>query len=310
MAQARAILITGATGKQGGSLVDALLKRNTSFEILALTRDTQSTSSQKLLQKSPKIKLVSGNLDTVDDVFRNAKAATKAQIWGVFSVQSRDDLKALGKNEEKQGISLVDASLKNGVRHFVYSSADRGGTAKSDTDPTNVPHFVTKFNIEQHLFAKAKGSDMSYTVLRPVAFFENLVPGFFGKVFTTSWAMRLRASQKLQLVATSDIGFFAAESFSKHEEAGFRNKSVSLAGDELTFEEFKEVFERKTGETLPTTYQFLTSVILWLLKELGYMFTWFQEVGFGADIQGLKKVNPGMKDFKTWLETESSWKSR
>ncbi|KAJ4363152.1 hypothetical protein N0V83_010272 [Neocucurbitaria cava] len=302
MAAARAILVTGATGKQGGSLVDALLKRNTSFEILALTRDAQSTSSQKLLKKSPsKIKLVTGNLDAVDDVFRKAKEATKAPIWGVFS--------AVGKNEEKQGIALVDASLKNGVQHFVYSSADRGGT-KSDTDPTNVPHFITKFNIEQHLFAKAKGSNMTWTVLRPVAFFDNLTPGFFGKVFSTSFVMNLRESQKLQMIATSDIGFFAAESFWNPQSERYRNKSMALGGDELTFGEFKKVFEQTTGETLPTTYRFLNGILLWMVKDLGHMFTWFREVGFGADMQGLKKVNPGMKDFKTWLETESAWKSR
>jgi hypothetical protein len=52
---------------------------------------------------------------------------------------------------------------------------------------------------------------MDWTVLRPVAFFENLVPGFLGKVFSTSWQMTLKKNQTLQLIATSDIGFFAAE---------------------------------------------------------------------------------------------------
>lgn len=219
------------------------------------------------------------------------------------------EYKALSKNEEAQGKSLVDASLNNGVRHFVFTSADRGG-AKSDNDPTNVPHFITKHNIEQHLFAKAKSSNMNWTVLRPVAFCENLAPGFFGKVFTTSWAMRLKKTQKLQLVATSDIGYFAADSFLNPESDQYKNKSISLAGDELTFDQFKEIFEQKTHETLPTTYRFLTGMILSSVKELGYMFKWFHDVGFGADIQSLKQVNPSMKDFKTWLETESSWKSR
>ena len=58
----RAILVTGATGKQGGAVINALLKENAPFEILALTRDAQSSSSQKLLQKSSQIKLITGNL--------------------------------------------------------------------------------------------------------------------------------------------------------------------------------------------------------------------------------------------------------
>ncbi|KAF1843438.1 NAD(P)-binding protein [Cucurbitaria berberidis CBS 394.84] len=300
----RAVLITGATGKQGGSVIDAFLKTNAPFEILALTRDARSKSSQKLLQKSPNIKLVTGNLDAIEDIFIKAKEVTNAQIWGVFSVQALT-------NEENQGKSLVDASLKHGVRHFVYSSVDRGG-ANSDNDPTYIPHFITKYNIEKHLFAKAKGSNMSWTVLRPVGFMDNLVPGFLGKVSNTSWEMKLKKTQKLQVIAASDIGFFAADSFLKPESDQYRNKSISLAGDELTFDEFKNIFGQTTHETLPTTYWFLTTIVHWLVKEprLGQMYNWFRDVGFGADIQSLKKVHPDLKDTKAWLETDSAWKSR
>ena len=84
---AKALLITGATGKQGGSVIDAILKANTDFEILALTRNAQSASAQKLQAKSPKVKLITGDLDAIDDVFQKAKQATKLPIWGVFSVQ-------------------------------------------------------------------------------------------------------------------------------------------------------------------------------------------------------------------------------
>jgi nucleoside-diphosphate-sugar epimerase len=85
----RALLITGATGKQGGAVVNALLKSNTPFEILAVTRNAQSASAQKLLRKSPNVKLVTGDFNAIDDIFRQAKAATSIPIWGVFSVQVR-----------------------------------------------------------------------------------------------------------------------------------------------------------------------------------------------------------------------------
>lgn len=83
----RSLLITGATGKQSGSVVNVLLKANTNFEILALTRNAKSGSVQKLLAKSPKIKLVAGGLDAVEDIFRKAKEVSTAPIWGVYSVQ-------------------------------------------------------------------------------------------------------------------------------------------------------------------------------------------------------------------------------
>ncbi|KAL1604746.1 hypothetical protein SLS60_004286 [Paraconiothyrium brasiliense] len=304
----RAVLITGATGKQGGSVVNALLKANSDLQILALTRNAQSSAAQRLAQKSPQIKLITGNLDEIEEAFKTARAATQLPIWGVFSVQWQVPMGG-GQNaqsEERQGKALIDVSLRNGVKHFVYSSVDRGGS-RSDRDPTNIPHFISKHNIEQHLFSKAEGSSMDYTVLRPVAFFENLMPNFIGKVFSTSWEATLRKDQKLQLIATSDIGFFAAEAFLKPEE--YKQKRLSIAGDELTYDEFKGIFEQKTGQKLPTTYRFISAAINAMVKEMGYMFKWFRDVGYGADIPSLKRLNPELKDFKTWLDTESSWKT-
>jgi hypothetical protein len=194
----------------------------------------------------------------------------------------------LGSNEENHGKALVDAALKNNVSHFVYTSVDRG--PHSDNTPTNVPHFITKHN---------------------VAFFDNLMPNFFGKVFTTSWLMRLgESAKKLQLIATSDIGGFAAQAFIKADDEEYKNKSISLAGDELTFSEMKAIFEKKTGEPLPSTYAWIAGLIQWLAKDFGYMMKWMRTDGFGVNVAGMRKSNPEMKDFETWLDTESAWKKR
>lgn len=82
----RAILVTGATGKQGGAVVNALLKCGADFRILALTRDPASPSAQRLAAKSKNISLVQGNLNEPDAIFPNAKKV-EPSIWGVFSVQ-------------------------------------------------------------------------------------------------------------------------------------------------------------------------------------------------------------------------------
>ncbi|EXJ95693.1 hypothetical protein A1O1_00816 [Capronia coronata CBS 617.96] len=319
----RAILITGATGKQGGAVVNALVAAKADFQILALTRDTQSPSAQRLAQKSPKIKLVTGNLDLPDEIFSNAKEATSAPVWGVFSVQIAIGGKAK-LTEEEQGKALIDAALANNVEHFVYSSVDRGDSQVSNTNPTNIPHFISKHNIEQHLFKTTrerqhqagqqqqqqqnnKHTLMRYTVLRPVAFLDNLIPGFFGKVFSTSYQIALR-EKPLQLIAASDIGVVGAQAFLRPDE--FSGKSISLAGDELTFQQFREIFEERTGQTLPTTYGFVARMIMWMSKEFGSMFQWFYDEGFGADIEECRKINPGMKDFATWLDKESQFETR
>jgi uncharacterized protein YbjT (DUF2867 family) len=88
----RTILVTGATGNQGGAVVNALLAANADFNILALTRDANSSSSQKLKAKSPAISIVQGDLNDTENVFKTAKAASNQPIWGVFSVQVRTSI--------------------------------------------------------------------------------------------------------------------------------------------------------------------------------------------------------------------------
>ncbi|KAL4875355.1 hypothetical protein BJY04DRAFT_232712 [Aspergillus karnatakaensis] len=300
----RTILATGATGKQGGSVIMNLIEQDVDTEILAVTRDVNSASAQKLAEKSPKIKLLQGNLDQPNEIFENAKKVTSQPIWGVYSVQianfgGKSDI------EERQGKGLVDAALKNKVKHIVYSSVDRGGDASLE-NPTAVPHFLSKHNIELYLIEKTKGTDTTWTILRPVAFLDgSFVQGFAGKIFNTVWKIALE-KKPLQVVAVSDIGFFGAQAFLKPVE--YKGRGISVAGDELTYHELANVFKSSTGKDLPTTFEVFARLFMWFLSEFGDMFRWFREDGYKVDIQAAKKIHPGLKDFRTWLETESDWR--
>ncbi len=85
----RAILVTGATGKQGGALIKTLLANKAGFPILAVTRDPNSPSAQRLAAKSSSITLVKGDLNDTETLFKAAEEASTNPIWGVFSVQVR-----------------------------------------------------------------------------------------------------------------------------------------------------------------------------------------------------------------------------
>lgn len=148
---------------------------------------------------------------------------------------------------------------------------------------------------------------MDWTILRPTAFYENLAPGFFGKAFATCYKMSLKG-RPLQLVGVSDIGSVAAEVFLNSET--YKGRAISLAGDELTFDQFASVFKEKTRQKLPMTAKTLCFCLLAMMKDMGYMFKWFHDEGYGADVEEVKKIHPGLKDFGTWLETESEFEKR
>jgi uncharacterized protein YbjT (DUF2867 family) len=298
----RALLITGATGKQGGAVIDALLARQPSdFLLLAATRNAQSASAKRLAAKSDRIKLVQGDLDATPALFASAKAAAgSVPLWGVYSVQALQGSKKM-EDEKRQGKALVDESIKAGVKHFVYSSVERGGDERSWSNPTPIPHFITKHQIEHHLrdsTADGKG-DMGWTILRPVIFMENLQPGFFGKVFLTMLRDTMK-DKPLQWIATRDIGYFAAEAF--HDPSTWDRRAVGLAGDEITFAQLSGAFEKATGDPAGTTFRLLGTALKRGVAEVGVMVDWFKNDGYKANISEVRKIHPEVTRMEDWLK--------
>ena len=298
------ILITGATGKQGGAVLSALLTKplQSPFQLIALTRNAQSTRAKNLAGLS-NVRVIQGDMDDISAVF----AQIKEPIHGVFSVQT--PLKPV--KEEQQGKDLIDAAVAAGVKHFVYTSCDRGGLEKSDRDPTPIAHFASKYHIEKHLTQSSeKHPSMKYTIIRPVAFMDNITPDFFGRVFKTIWNFNgMGESGKLQFVSSKSIGLLGAEIFRHPEE--FAGQRISLATDELTPNEADAIFDRLVGGKLPQSYDFLGKAIKRLAYEqLGKMVDWFKSDGFGADPQKYVSQVDGMENFETWLKKSSAWKDR
>lgn len=128
---------------------------------------------------------------------------------------------------------------------------------------------------------------------------------FLGKGFAAMY--RQLGSTPLQLVASSDIGFWGAKAFLDADGWG-RNSAVSIAGDELTYDQFAAVFQEKVGRPIPVTYGFVASGIKMASHEMGSMFKWFEDVGWDVDVQALRRENKGLMDFGTWLERESQFK--
>ncbi|KAH6876371.1 hypothetical protein B0T10DRAFT_497902 [Thelonectria olida] len=291
MASPKTLLITGATGKQGGAVIDNILASSqaSSFTIVAVTRDITSSRAQKLARLS-NVSIVQGDMSNPEAIFNQI-----GPVWGVYSVQINSD------SEEQQGKAMVDAAVLNGARHFVYSSGDRGGPELSPKNPTFVKNFAAKYNIEKHLEHRARRSpqNMTYTILRPVTFFDNLTTDVHGKGFARMWEQM--GSKTLQMVSTKDIGWFAAQSFLEPEK--HQNDALTLVGDELTQPEAGAIFKEVTGHSMALAPCPIANAVKFVLKgSVGDMFKWFEKEGYGGDVQECRSANPNMQDFRAWIE--------
>jgi uncharacterized protein YbjT (DUF2867 family) len=206
----------------------------------------------------------------------------------------------------KQARKFIDECIHHKVRFFVYGSVDRGGD-QSFNNRTPVPHFASKYDIEHYLVEKAPLANMDWTFLRPTGFMDNYKPGFQAKIFLTCWKIAIK-DKPLQLIAASDIGYFAAQAFMAPER--YKGQAISLAGDELTFNQASKIFEKTTGQGIPLTFEIFASLVLFFLKGIGLMFKWMQDEGFNANVQELRSSHPHLVKFETYLETQSGYVSR
>ncbi|KAK6073675.1 nucleoside-diphosphate-sugar epimerase family protein [Seiridium cupressi] len=305
----KVLLITGATGKQGGAVIDALLKLSSSkFTILAVTRNATGGGAKKLAQKSPSIKIVQGDLDDCPALFDEAQRVESTPIWGVYSVQISMGKGVTMDSEVAQGKALIDESMKRGVRHFVYSSVERGGDEHSWSNPTPIPHFQSKYHIENYLrdvTSKSQGGQqMSWTILRPVAFMDNLAPGMPTKVFLAAMNNWLQG-KSTQWIACKDIGVFAAKAFDNPED--WSKRAVGLAGDELTVDQMNSAFEKATGSPVPMAFWFLGSFLTYMVTELRLMIGWFADEGYKASIKQRQADYPQLLTLEQWLKEESDF---
>lgn len=294
-------------------MLKALLRQGPTtpaFTLLAVTRNPSSPQAQALLSQSPAIKLIQGDLDDIDTLWSNASSAVSPhQIWGVYSVQVSEGPGATPEREITQGRGLIDKSIEEGVEMFMYSGVDRGGDEESWKNQTPVPHFQTKWLIENHLrdvtAPGTQGEGMMWTILRPVAFMDNLEPGFKTKVFMTAMKTYLGTEKTMQWVAVEDVGVFAAKAFFQPRE--WNRRAVSIAGDELNLAGMEEAFEKGAGIPYPSTFWVFGAALTTLVKELGLMIGWFSSQGYKADLEQRRLEHPDLLTLEKWLQTRSSF---
>jgi uncharacterized protein YbjT (DUF2867 family) len=128
MTTEKTVLITGATGKQGGATARALAGKG--FNIRAMTRKPDGDAA-KAVAEATGAELVRGDLNDEASLKNALKGA-----WGVFAVQNTWEAGIAG--EEEQGKRIARLAREAGVQHYVYTSV---GSADRKT---GIPHFDNK----------------------------------------------------------------------------------------------------------------------------------------------------------------------
>jgi uncharacterized protein YbjT (DUF2867 family) len=286
MSDSLSVLVSGATGQQGGALARVLLKKGHS--VRAFVRSPDSPEAKELERSGAE--LAKGDFE---DHFLMSEAARGMDA--VFVVAT--PFEAGTEAETRHGIAAADAAKTAGVEHLVYSSV-----ADADKD-TGIPHFDSKREVEEHI----EGLGIPYTIVAPVYFMDNLLaPWTLPQLKEGRFPMALPASRPLQQIALSDIAAFTGLVLENREE--FIGRRVDIASDELSGEEVTEVLTRVTGHEIHYVALPLEQVRQAMGEDGARMFEWFDRVGYSADIEALRREHPevGWHTFEEWAK-EQDW---
>ncbi|KAJ8096554.1 hscarg protein [Lipomyces tetrasporus] len=236
------IVIIGATGAQGGSVLLAL-QATGQFSLRAVTRNLQGEAAQALARSG--IEVVEGDATDAQSMERAFAGA-----WGAFLVTSFwDPAAGLAHDTDLvQGKIMVDAAVAAGVNFVVWSSlhdieAISGGKLE-------VPHNTFKNKVEQYIKSVCLDAAFVYAgfyatnwINIPLAGPQREKDGSI--VIHTP----IRADVALPVIdLDADFGKFVAPAFL--DPAKFHYKKVLTAAEYVTVGQMAAAYTDLTGENI------------------------------------------------------------
>ena len=220
----KTILVTGATGRQGGAVARHLLEDG--WHVRGLTRHEGSAAAHQLAEKG--LDVMHGDLTDPASVAEAVRG-----VYGVYSMQT--PFESGPQAEEAMGVGLAEAAAEAGVEHFVYSSVSGA------EQPSDLEWFASKRHVEDRI----RELGLPATVWRPVTFMENFLrqkDGITaGTLSTAEWPETLKF-----YIAVDDIGRFVALAFREPER--FVGSAMNIAGDSMDNVQTAETFSRVLGK--------------------------------------------------------------
>ncbi|MFJ1648889.1 NmrA family NAD(P)-binding protein [Streptomyces sp. NPDC088258] len=288
------VLVSGATGRQGGATARALLAAG--VPVRALVRDPVSERARAVAALGAE--LVTGDLYEPDTVRRAAEGAR-----AVFSVQMPDMTDLAGDSEWVQGRNLIDAAREAGVAQFVHASVSGADQHRSvpgwaEGKWASMEHYMeTKSALQERV---REAGFRNWTLLKPSFFMENfllpslLLPkGIEGGLVTV-----LRPGTELSLVAVADIGAAAAAAFAEPER--FHGVELELASEQLTMTEVVEVLSRALGVELTAPDMTPEEAGVVGIPQLLTGHEWLNQVGQPARPEYARALGIPLTGFAEW----------
>lgn len=224
------LLVTGASGKLGQLVLDALLARGVSAsDIIATTRDPSKLAAYAA-------KGIEVRAADFDDAELTRKAFAGADRLALISTDALDDK----GTRQKQQTAAVAAAKEAGVKHIVYTSLPDAETSKVIFAPDHL-------NTEKAI----KASGLGYTMLRNTWYQENMFMSLPQVLKSGHWYTSAGPG-KIAYIARADCAEAIAAALAS---GSTENKTYTLTGSELrSADEVAALATEVTGKPIEVTH--------------------------------------------------------
>ncbi|KAF9453260.1 NmrA family protein [Macrolepiota fuliginosa MF-IS2] len=292
----RLIVVTGATGQQGGSVVDFLLKEPAgAFRVRGMTRNPESSAALALIARG--VEIVKADLSSLEETTKAFQGA-----WGIYGVtqfyEHGYDV------EQLHGKNIVEASRQVGAKHIVWS------TVEGHEGECGAISWTSKVVIEDLIIK----SGIPYTFVHIPMYYENFWTSFFAPKYNEEkgfhWSVGFLPDVPIFAYSVTDHGAWVIPAFREPEI--YNGKRIKIVVEYLSLRDFANQFSEVTGEKASlalelTREQFEASRYAdHPAAELMYL-SWEYVIRAGPD-SGVRdkeqslSIYPQAKTYKEWLK--------
>ncbi|KAG9001756.1 hypothetical protein FRB94_013688 [Tulasnella sp. JGI-2019a] len=238
------VVVVGATGIQGGSVINALSESDKLYRIRGLTRDANKDAAKALTKRGVEMVAVNLNVENREQAFKTFEGATYAFVVTNFWEHMQMD------REVAEGKMLVDAAAYAKVKLLVWSGLE-SMIKVSNGKYKHVYHFDGKAEVTE--YAKAVGTPAVADV-QAGWYMSNFAGESFGLVKKQedgSYAIITPAdpNSTVPLIdAARDYGLFVRKVIESPTHEPFT--AVYAHSEVMTQSELAKQFSEGTGKTI------------------------------------------------------------
>jgi uncharacterized protein YbjT (DUF2867 family) len=285
----RPVLVTGATGGQGGSAAFAGLKNGTA--VRALVRNPDSDAARAL--SAAGAELVKGDFSD--------PGSLKAALSGVRAVFSMQQDGAPASEFE----ALLDAAVAAGVEHYIHSTVSgvRQQEARLDTNAGDMKQDYWRSKVGQE--RGVRNAPFKYrTYLRPSLIIDNMVlraPFLYPRLSSQGdLLIAMAPEQKVSFISYDTIGRVAAAAFAAPEL--FNDAEIELADAHVSHAEIAATLAEVTGKPVTvTSVAFEQAVEMGLPPRVAHSHGWLTDVGYPARPEMLAPYRVPTLPLREWI---------